>query len=169
MQTSTPQAIAATTPRDLIPAEAFAGVVATVLDNNKGMEQALAERITEEALKFVAACAKRPGRGLRPSRIVDEGWHALILHTKVYERLCRAQGRFVHHVPERPDPSRHNSFELEHTKASIQKAGLRGRRPAVARADRHVDPCSRRLRAHAAELWLVHGRRPELTRTGEPG
>ncbi|WP_329214754.1 hypothetical protein OG352_05080 [Streptomyces sp. NBC_01485] len=123
MQTSTPQAIAATTPRDLIPAEAFAGVVATVLDNNKGMEQALAERITEEALKFVAACAKRPGRGLRPSRIVDEGWHALILHTKVYERLCRAQGRFVHHVPERPDPSRHNSFELEHTKASIQKAG----------------------------------------------
>jgi len=123
MQTSTTQAVAATTARELIPAEAFAGVVATVLDNNKGMEQPVAERITEEALKFVAACAKRPSRGLRPSRIVDEGWHALILHTNVYERLCKELGRFVHHVPERPDPSRHNAFQLEHTKASIREVG----------------------------------------------
>jgi hypothetical protein len=124
MQTTTHQAGVATTARDLIPAEAFAGVAATVLDNNKGMEQALAERITEEALKFVAACATFPGRGLRPSRIVDEGWHALILHTVVYQRLCKDQGGFVHHVPERPDPSRHNAGELERTKAAIREAGF---------------------------------------------
>ncbi|SHI69310.1 glycine-rich domain-containing protein [Streptomyces sp. 3214.6] len=123
METSTTQAAPATAARDLIPAEAFAGVVATVLDNNKGMDQALAERITDEALKFVAVCARRPGRGLRPSRIVDEGWHALILHTKVYEQLCTRLGRFVHHVPERPDPSRHNARELEYTKASIWEVG----------------------------------------------
>ncbi|WP_416976738.1 glycine-rich domain-containing protein [Streptomyces sp. T028] len=124
MQTSTPQAAAATKARDLIPAEAFAGVAATVLDNNQGMDQALAERITEEAIKFVATCAAFPGRGLRPSRIVDEGWHALILHTTVYQRLCRSEGGFVHHVPERPDPSRHNPGELERTKDAIREAGF---------------------------------------------
>lgn len=123
MQTSTTQPATATSTRDLISAEAFEGVVATVLDNNKDMDQAVAERIVDEALKFVATCAKFRGRGLRPSRIVDEGWHALILHTGVYARLCQALGRFVHHVPERPDPSRHNATELEHTKASIREAG----------------------------------------------
>ncbi len=61
----------------------------------------------------------RPGRDvtfpdarLRPSRVVDEGWHALILHTRVYSELCEGVGRFVHHMPEPSDGSRHNPAEL---------------------------------------------------------
>ncbi|MFF9199941.1 glycine-rich domain-containing protein [Streptomyces sp. NPDC014779] len=100
----------------------FDGVTATVLGNNKGMSEADARRIVEEALKFVAAAAQFPG-GMRPSKTVDEGWHALILHTRVYQQLCRNLGRFVHHVPERPDPTRHDPTALERTQARIVEAG----------------------------------------------
>ena len=35
-----------------------------------------------------------------PSRIVDELWHAFILHTRAYDAFCRrAFGRFLHHTP----------------------------------------------------------------------
>ncbi|MEV5982872.1 hypothetical protein [Streptomyces sp. NPDC052114] len=111
-------------PRGLVPAEEFAAVVATVQENNPGMEQEVAGRITAEALKFVAACARFTGEGLRPSRVVDEGWHGLILHTAPYTRLCRRLGSFVHHRPERRDPSRHNAAELERTMSRILDAGF---------------------------------------------
>ncbi|RCG19801.1 hypothetical protein DTL70_24140 [Streptomyces diacarni] len=72
------------------------------------MSQVVAERIVAEALAFVAACTQPTSRGLRPSRTVDEGWHALILHTRGYEGLCGRLGRFIHHVPEPPRPGRHH-------------------------------------------------------------
>lgn len=111
--------------RTLLSADQFAGVAATVVRNNAGMELALAGRIVEEAIKFVSAAAYTPGRGLRPSRIVDEGWHALILHTHVYATLCVRVGGFVHHVPEPPmaqaafDPE-----SLVRTQAAITEAGF---------------------------------------------
>ncbi|MFE2556687.1 glycine-rich domain-containing protein [Streptomyces sp. NPDC059352] len=108
--------------RTLITTAEFDGVTATVVDNNPGMSETDAARIVEEALKFVAAGAQFPG-GMRPSRTVDEGWHALILHTVVYEGLCARLGRFVHHVPERPDPTRHDPTALERTQARIEQAG----------------------------------------------
>lgn len=101
-----------------------AGVIRTVLDNNPGMDEHVAARIVDEAVKFTAACAKFPGARLRPSRVVDEGWHALILHTRVYSQLCEGLGRFVHHMPEPPDPSRHNGAELTRTQELITKAGF---------------------------------------------
>ncbi len=112
-----------TSPRDLIGEKQFAGVVATVLDNNEGMAADVAERIVAQALAFVAACAAFPGERLRPSRVVDEGWHALILHTGVYAALCRSLHRFVHHVPERPDVTRHAPGALAHTMDRIRDAG----------------------------------------------
>ncbi|MEE4598201.1 hypothetical protein V2J94_41270 [Streptomyces sp. DSM 41524] len=101
-----------------------AGVIRTVLDNNPGMDPDMAERIVDEAVKFTAACAKFPDARLRPSRVVDEGWHALILHTRVYSELCDGLGRFVHHMPEPPDPSRHNAGELTRTQEMIARAGF---------------------------------------------
>ncbi|MFE5591431.1 glycine-rich domain-containing protein [Streptomyces sp. NPDC056549] len=109
-------------PRDLITPDEFDGVAATVVDDNPDVERHDAERIVEEALKFVAAGAQFPG-GMRPSRTVDAGWHALILHTKVYAQLCKKLGLFVHHVPERPDPTRHDPTALERTQACIVQAG----------------------------------------------
>ncbi|MCI3929570.1 glycine-rich domain-containing protein [Streptomyces sp. AN091965] len=123
MQASTPPKREATPVRELISAEGFAAITATVIDNNQELDQTTAEQIVEEALKFVVTCATRPEERLRPSRVVDEGWHALILHTATYAELCRSLGRFVHHTPERPDPTRHSPDELHRTQIMIVKAG----------------------------------------------
>lgn len=123
MQASTLALRQATTVRALISPDDFDSVARTVLSNNAGMEAATAEQIVEEALKFVSTCARLRPLGLRPSRVVDEGWHALILHTYLYARLCDSLGRFVHHVPEPPDPARHSPSELQRTKNAISSAG----------------------------------------------
>jgi hypothetical protein len=109
--------------RTLLTPAAFRAVVATVIDNNSGMEEATAERIVTEALKFVDAAAQFPGARITPSSVVDEGWHALILHTNLYEKLCGRLGRFVHHWPERPDAGRHDAQALTRTVAVIEEAG----------------------------------------------
>jgi len=61
------------------------------------MTTATAGRIVNEALAFVATAARHPHTYISPSRVVDEGWHALILHTAVYAGLCEQLGTFVHH------------------------------------------------------------------------
>ncbi|MFJ3497349.1 glycine-rich domain-containing protein [Streptomyces sp. NPDC086091] len=109
--------------RALLTPAAFVGVVATVVDNNPGMEGGTAERIVAEALKFVDAAARFPTARITPSNVVDEGWHALILHTSLYEKLCGRLGRFVHHWPERPDAGRHDEHALTRTVAVIEQAG----------------------------------------------
>lgn len=91
-----------TSARSLISEDEFAAVVATVVRDGADLNEARAERIVEEALKFVATCAVQDEGGLRPSRAVDAGWHALILHTRTYARLCDRLGRFVHHCPDTP-------------------------------------------------------------------
>lgn len=111
------------TARDLIDEAELAAVRSTVETNNPGMSADVAERITVEALAFVATCASSTARGLRPSRIVDEGWHALILHTRVYAGLCARLGRVVHHVPEAPDTARYTPGVLDGTKDAMRAAG----------------------------------------------
>lgn len=122
MQTSTLRTDTAPT-LSLISEEEFAAVVATVLRDNEGMEQITAERIVGEALKFVAACARTQGVGLRPSRPVDKGWHALILHTHTYERLCSRLGRFVHHTPDTPSSAGARMEALDRTQKLMAAAG----------------------------------------------
>ncbi|MEV3897891.1 hypothetical protein [Streptomyces anulatus] len=82
------------------------------------MSQAMAGRIVEEGLKFVAACSRNPGVGLAPSRIVDEGWHALLLHTAMYARLCG----FVHHFPGY-HPTNYDPEILDRTRRAIADLG----------------------------------------------
>lgn len=101
----------------------FNDVRATVLDNNPGMEPEMAGRLVVEALKFVTAASLFPTVRIAPTREVDEGWHALILHTHLYATLCSSLGRTVHHYPERPDASRHADDVLTRTVALIEQAG----------------------------------------------
>ncbi|MFF1381013.1 glycine-rich domain-containing protein [Streptomyces sp. NPDC058308] len=109
--------------RALLTPDGFEGVVATVRDNNLDMPDATAQRIVVEALKFVAAAAQFPKAKITPSNVVDEGWHALILHTNLYTKLCERLGRFVDHWPERPDEERHDPHALTRTVALIEQAG----------------------------------------------
>ncbi|SDP33631.1 hypothetical protein SAMN05216259_12431 [Actinacidiphila guanduensis] len=109
--------------RGLLTNDEMADVSATVLGNNPGMDQATAERIVIDALAYVTTAARNPGVYISPSRTVDEGWHALILHTALYARLCDRLGRFVHHYPERPDPTRHKDGVMDRTLDLMREAG----------------------------------------------
>ncbi|MFH9673351.1 glycine-rich domain-containing protein [Streptomyces sp. NPDC017405] len=87
------------------------------------MGEERAGRIVEEALKFVAVCSANPGAGLVPSRIVDEGWHALIVHTAMYADLCeRLGGRFIHHAPGYA-PTNYGPAVLDRTRETIGALG----------------------------------------------
>ncbi|MEH0445404.1 hypothetical protein QA811_17530 [Streptomyces sp. B21-102] len=109
--------------RMLITDEEFASCRNTVMDGNPAMAEEMAGRIVEEGLKFVAACSRNPGVGLAPSRIVDEGWHALILHTATYADLCqRLGGTFVHHYPGW-DPTNYDPPILDRTREKITDLG----------------------------------------------
>ncbi|KUM98192.1 hypothetical protein AQI88_04210 [Streptomyces cellostaticus] len=107
----------------LITDERFASCRKTVMDANPKMSEEMAGRIVEEGLKFVAACSASPGVGLAPSRIVDGGWHALILHTAMYADLCQQLGgRFVHHSPGY-DPTNYDPLILDRAREKIAELG----------------------------------------------
>jgi hypothetical protein len=109
--------------RGLLTEEQMGDVVATVQGNNPGMEASTADAIVINALAFIAAAAANPTARIAPSRTVDEGWHALILHTAIYRELCERLGRFVDHFPERPDPARQTGDVLDRTVALIETIG----------------------------------------------
>ncbi|TJZ55627.1 hypothetical protein FCH28_09825 [Streptomyces piniterrae] len=108
---------------ELLTDEQFEAVRTTIADNNPEMHGLVAAAVLNEALAFVAACALFPEVRLVPSRTVDEGWHALILHTEIYAALCSRLGAVVHHRPESPDPSRHDAALIARTTSLIEEAG----------------------------------------------
>ncbi|MGW2262140.1 glycine-rich domain-containing protein [Streptomyces sp. NPDC001780] len=119
----TAEAPAARDARNLLTAKEFVAVAATVQRANPRLDQTTAGRVVTEGLKLVATAAARPGFPLAPSRVVDEGWHALILHTRIYTRLCKDLGGYVHHVPQSPDADRAPGV-LAVTQTAITAAGF---------------------------------------------
>ncbi|NUP53424.1 MAG: hypothetical protein HOW97_39805 [Catenulispora sp.] len=112
------------TPRSLVSEATFDSVVSTVLDNNAGMAVNMAERIVTEAIAFVVTGARTPRLAMAPSRTVDEGWHAFIVHTEAYAELCAREGAFVHHSPGF-DPENFDPDILEQTQDAIRAAGFK--------------------------------------------
>lgn len=110
--------------RALLPAAEFLAVSDTIATGNRGMPRFTAERILVQALAFVATAARYRGAAIAPSRVVDEGWHALILHTKSYAALCDRLGGFVHHYPQPPEPRRQPQTVIDRTTALMGEAGF---------------------------------------------
>jgi hypothetical protein len=112
---------------DILTGAQVKHVAALVVRDNEGIDEATAVSITDEAVKFLVAASERSGEGkpLRPSRLVDMGWHALILHTKIYFDVCSkiGDGRYLHHVPEDLGTLRHNEATIENTVAAIERSG----------------------------------------------
>lgn len=95
---------------------------------DKEVDRAFAERILDQTLAFLGACAKFPGNRLAPSPIIDIGWHVFILYTHEYKTFCdQHAGRFIHHVPEdAPGSPKHAKLPIsvrESTVATILRAG----------------------------------------------
>lgn len=77
---------------DLLTAGEFQRVADTVIGSNPGMEPELSRRIVAEALAYLTTYARNVNAQIAPSPVVDEGWHALVLHTELYASLCEGLG-----------------------------------------------------------------------------
>ncbi|GGR67359.1 hypothetical protein GCM10010269_02650 [Streptomyces humidus] len=66
-----------------------------------GLERCVAERVVDQALALVFVMGTSgDGASMAPSRLIDPGWHTLILHTGWYADWCRRNfGYFLHHQP----------------------------------------------------------------------
>jgi hypothetical protein len=89
-----------TNPRELISPALFFRLVSRIADE-ESVSREYAERIMDQALAFLAACALNPDAGLAPSETVDVGWHTFLLYTREYAAFCeQVAGRFIHHTPD---------------------------------------------------------------------
>jgi hypothetical protein len=85
--------------RSLVSDDLFSRLTARIVKDQK-LDRRLAERIMDQALAFLAACALNTDAPLSPGELVDIGWHTFILHTQDYAAFCDdVAGRFIHHVP----------------------------------------------------------------------
>ncbi|MFD4908237.1 glycine-rich domain-containing protein [Kitasatospora purpeofusca] len=91
---------------------------------DEGMDHVLAERVMDQALAFLGACAANPDAGLSPARLVDVGWHTFILHTAEYRSFCRSlAGRFLHHVPTDGPETSGRGVSIAATAAVVEASG----------------------------------------------
>jgi len=117
-----------TTGRSLVSWDLFDRLARRIVTDER-LERDLAERIVDQALAFLSACAANTGAAFAPSDLVDIGWHAFLLHTRDYAAFCdRIAGRFLHHVPTEPtDPAASGDAArgtLLRTVAAIGAAGF---------------------------------------------
>ncbi|MFI0464340.1 MULTISPECIES: glycine-rich domain-containing protein [Saccharopolyspora] len=90
-----------TAARSLIPDDLFFRLVERIVREHAEIDREMAERIVDQTLAFLSACARNRGEPLAPSPMVDHGWHEFLMYTREYAEFCqRVAGRFLHHVPE---------------------------------------------------------------------
>ena len=110
-------------PRDLISARLFDKLAFRVMADHD-LDHDTAKRVVTQSLAFLLACALNPEGYLSPSKVVDAGWHAFILHTADYAEFCdRVAGRFIHHHPTSPGESE-GQQAMAATTAAMRSAGL---------------------------------------------
>jgi hypothetical protein len=112
--------------RVLIPDGLFGRLAARIAAERPDIDQAMAGRIMDQALAFLAAAGTHGGERLSPTTQVDIGWHTFILYTREYAEFCdRVAGRFIHHAPhdDTPDRTVEDAGCVARTLAAIETAG----------------------------------------------
>ncbi|MFF4802717.1 glycine-rich domain-containing protein [Streptomyces sp. NPDC001351] len=109
---TTAQKRTATDARTLISTE----LRETLVDNMRAKFPQLTEekaaRGVGQMLAFLAACAYSE-KPLSPSPLVDDFWHAFLLHTKAYREFCEENfGRFLDHQPGYLNPEEHGGGKV---------------------------------------------------------
>lgn len=113
----------ARTGRSLIEPNLFARL-STRIATEHDTDTATAERIMDQALAYLGACAVTTAP-LSPSKQVDIGWHTFILYTRDYAQFCEhIAGRFIHHVPTDDETATTHAAAPWETTASIVAAGF---------------------------------------------
>nr|WP_206303054.1 hypothetical protein [Streptomyces sp. S10(2018)] len=109
--------------RSLVSDALFGRLTDRIAKEHPDISPDLAARIMDQALAFLGACAAER-RPLRPSGMVDVGWHAFILHTADYAEFCeRIAGRFIHHEPDVSGQPPRDGTSLPATVQAIKAAG----------------------------------------------
>lgn len=86
--------------KNLVPDALWVRLVSRIRKDHPEVDEALAERIMNETLAFIHACANGVATRLAPSPSVDIGWHTFILYTKSYTEFCETHaGKYIHHEP----------------------------------------------------------------------
>ncbi|MGH3793649.1 MAG: glycine-rich domain-containing protein [Pseudonocardiaceae bacterium] len=114
------------TGRSLVSDDLFTRLTRRIVED-EGIDQQFAERIMDQALVFLKACAENHRTRLAPSKSVDIGWHVFVLHTRDYADFCeRVAGRFIHHIPTDDETSRGQVARdtLVRTVRAIQSTGF---------------------------------------------
>jgi hypothetical protein len=126
-----------TDPIAILGTDLFRRLATRIATDHPDIARPLAERIVTQMVAYLQLCAANTGPALVPSKMVDIGWHAFILHTMDYAEFCqRIAGRFLHHVPEE---------EPNHTRTAAKAAAAVGATvAALGKAGLPVDP----------ELWF---------------
>lgn len=82
-------------------------LVANMIHKFPEMTPDFAHRGVSQMLAFLAAGA-RSSEPVSPSPVVDDFWHAFLLHTKTYREFCANQlGKFIDHQPGYLDKEEH--------------------------------------------------------------
>jgi hypothetical protein len=137
LQTET---ITAKTGRSLIEPKLFDRMAARIAFEH-GMDRPMAERIMDQALAFLAACATTTAP-LSPSKLVDIGWHTFVLYSRDYAEFCdRIAERFIHHIPTDDEQDTATSATPWETTAAIVAAGYIVDAPLWERASGACSQC----------------------------
>ncbi|MGW1504205.1 glycine-rich domain-containing protein [Streptomyces mirabilis] len=118
--------VGTTDPITLVDPQVAVRLTRRIVAEHPEISEPTARRIVGQAAAFIAASGQQPGSELAPSKLVDFGWHAFILHTVDYARFCRqVAGEFVHHVPTDDDQDAAAAVQTrERTLAAIAATGL---------------------------------------------
>jgi len=131
--------------RSLVEPGLFDRLIQRVVQDD-GLDHNTAAQVVDQALAFLATLPQHPN--LRPSRLVDLGWHAFLLHTREYAEFCdRIAGRFLHHEP-------------DDGATSVERSSLAEIRQAIADAGYVVDPEMWAHPANCSEVGCGAGRPP---------
>lgn len=123
---------------DLITPELRADLITMVREDSwPEMTDDQGQRGVNQVAAFLAVAANTTERAT-PSFRVDLFWHALVLHTKDYARVCDALGGgFIHHVPDR-----NNGHDPAEGRAAMRRTA-----EVIRSAGFDVDP----------EFWPING------------
>lgn len=77
------------------------GLFATLCKQHPGLSDKDCRLVAQALRQFFLAYLHSGCRPVSmPSQVVDDLWHAFILHTRTYQQFCQpAFGRFLHHTP----------------------------------------------------------------------
>ncbi|RZB19561.1 hypothetical protein StrepF001_12490 [Streptomyces sp. F001] len=103
---------ATTDARTLISTELRETLVDTMRAKFPQLPEEKADRGVGQMLAFLAAC-DYSDKPLSPSPLVDDFWHAFLLHTRAYREFCEGTfGRFLDHQPGYLDPKEHGGGKV---------------------------------------------------------